>query len=40
MCFIAVFFVLVGTGVDVYQIVENSNTFGKPFTCILGSISK
>merc|ERR1719159_757101 len=23
MCFIAVFFVLVGTGVDVYQIVEN-----------------
>lgn len=40
MCFIAVFFVLVGTGVDVYQIVDNSNTFGKPFTCILGSISK
>jgi len=40
MIFIAVFFVLVGTGVDLYGIVQNANTYGKPFTCILGSISK
>lgn len=40
MIFIAVFFVLVGTSVDIYQIIENVHAFGAPFTCILGSISK
>ncbi|QDZ17624.1 transmembrane amino acid transporter [Chloropicon primus] len=39
MILIAIFFVTVGTGVDIYTIIENAGTYGRPFTCIVGSIS-
>ena len=39
MCFIAIFFVTVGTGVQIYTIYKNTGTYGMPFTCILGSIN-
>jgi len=39
MCFIAIFFVTVGTAVQIYTIYKNTGTYGMPFTCILGSIN-